>query len=214
VRLRRRHFAAHWFHITHLLVDGGKMSKSIGNLYTLEDLAAKGFSAMEVRYVLIGAHYRKPLNFTLESLAAAREAMSKLAKGARALAAKAPAEVRFDAVDFGPFQPAWDSLNDDLNTPGCLGGLFTGLRDSAKLEGEDAAKALAAFNRVLRALGLTLPEEEPEAEVPVDIRALAEERWAARTAKDWAKADTMRQQLVELGWNMKDGKEGYELTPT
>ena len=118
-----------------------------------------------------------------------------------------------DAVDFGPFQAAWDSLNDDLNTPGCLGGLFTGLRESAKLEGEEAAKALAAFNRILRALGVTLPEEEPGAEVPADIRAIAEERWAARTAKDWAKADAMRQQLTGLGWNMKDGKESYELTP-
>ena len=206
-------FAAHWFHITHLLVDGGKMSKSLGNLYTLADLAAKGFSAMEVRYVLIGAHYRKPLNFTLESLSGAREAMAKLAKGARSLAARAPAEVRFDVVDFGPFQSAWDSLNDDLNTPGCLGGLFTGLREAAKLEGEDAARALAAFNRVLRALGLTLPEDEPEAEVPAEIRAFAEERWAARNAKDWAKADAMRGELVAKGWNMKDGKEGYELTP-
>nr|WP_226894930.1 cysteine--tRNA ligase [Luteolibacter marinus] len=207
------HFAAHWFHTTHLLVDGGKMSKKLANFYTLEDLAAKGFSAMEVRYVLIGAHYRKPLNFTLDSLGAAREAMAKLAKGARALAAKAPAEARFDAVGFGPFQAAWDSLQDDLNTPGCLGGLFTGLREAAKLEGEDAARAMAAFNRLLRALGLTLPEEEPEAEVPAEIRAIAEERWAARNAKDWAKADAMRAELSAKGWNMKDGKEGYELTP-
>jgi cysteinyl-tRNA synthetase len=207
------HFAAHWFHITHLLVDGGKMSKSLGNFYTLDDLEQKGFSAAEVRYVLIGAHYRKPLNFTLESLTGAREAMAKLAKGARALAAKAPAEARFDAVGFGPFQAAWDALNDDLNTAGALGGLFTGLRDAAKLEGEEAAKALAAFNRVLRALGLTLPEEEPEAEIPAEIRALAEERWAVRSAKDWAKADAMRQQLTELGWVMKDGKDGYDLTP-
>lgn len=209
------HFAAHWFHIAHLLVDGGKMSKSIGNLYTLEDLAAKGFSAMEVRYVLIGAHYRKPLNFTLESLHGAREAMSKLAKGARALAAKAPAETRLDEVGFGPFQASWDALNDDLNTPGCLGGLFTGLREATKLEGEDVAKALAAFNRVLRALGLTLPDdaEEAPAEIPADILALAEERWAARTARDWAKADAMRGELAAKGWSMKDGKEGYELSP-
>lgn len=207
------HFAAHWFHITHLLVDGGKMSKSLGNFYTLDDLAAKGFTAMEVRYVLIGAHYRKPLNFTLDSLHAAREAMSKLAKGARALAAKAPAEAHLDSVGFGPFQAAWDSLNDDLNTPGCLGGLFTGLREAAKLEGVEVARALAAFNRILRALGLTLPADEPEAEIPAAIRDLAEERWAARNAKDWAKADAMRGQLAEKGWTMKDGKEGYELTP-
>ena len=207
------HFAAHWFHITHLLVDGGKMSKSLNNFHTLDDLKAKGFTAMELRYVLIGGHYRKQLNFTLDSLHAAREALAKLAKGARALAAKAPAETVLSAVEFGPFQAAWDSLNDDLNTPGCLGGLFTGLREAAKLEGEAAAKALAALNRILRALGLTLPEEEPEAEVPAEIRALAEERWAARSAKDWAKADEMRKQLTDLGWNMKDGKEGYELTP-
>ena len=207
------HFAAHWFHITHLLVDGGKMSKSLANFYTLDDLQAKGFTAMELRYVLIGAHYRKQLNFTLDSLHAAREAMGKLAKGARSLAARAPAEVQLGSVEFGPFQAAWDSLNDDLNTPGCLGGLFTGLREAAKLEGEDAAKALAAFNRILRALGLSLPEDEPEAEVPAEIRALAEERWAARSAKDWAKADEMRKQLTGLGWNMKDGKESYELSP-
>ncbi|QJE98500.1 cysteine--tRNA ligase [Luteolibacter luteus] len=207
------HFAAHWFHSTHLLVDGGKMSKSKGNFYTLDELKAKGFTAMELRYVLIGAHYRKQLNFTLDSLHGAREAMAKLAKGQRNLAAKVPADVVLSSVDFGPFQAAWEALTDDLNTAGCLGGLFTGLRESVKLEGEDAAKALAAFNRILRALGLTLPEEEPEAEVPAEIRALAEERWAARTAKDWAKADAMRQQLTGLGWNMKDGKESYELSP-
>ena len=207
------HFAAHWFHSTHLLVDGGKMSKSKGNFYTLDDLKAKGFTAMELRYVLIGAHYRKQLNFTLDSLHGAREAMAKLAKGQRALATKVGGDVQLSSVEFGPFQAAWDSLNDDLNTPGCLGGLFTGLREAAKLEGDEAAKALAAFNRVLRALGLTLPEEEPEAEVPADIRMIAEERWAARAAKDWAKADLMRKQLADLGWNMKDGKESYELTP-
>jgi cysteinyl-tRNA synthetase len=207
------HFAAHWFHITHLLVDGGKMSKSLGNLYTIDDLEAKGFSAMEVRYVLIGSHYRKPLNFTLESLSAAREALSKLAKGARSLAEKIPADVVLSSVDFGPFQQAWDSLNDDLNTPGALGGLFTGLREAAKLEGKEAAAALAAFNRILRALGLELPEAPAEAEVPEDIRKLAEERWAARTAKDWAKSDELRKALTDKGWAMKDGKEDYELSP-
>jgi len=207
------HFAAHWFHITHLLVDGGKMSKSLGNLYTLEDLAAKGFTAMEVRYVLIGAHYRKPLNFTLESLSGAREALTKLAKGARSLAKRSPAEVRLDSVDFGPFQSAWDTLNDDLNTPGALGGLFTGLKESSALSGEAAAKALAAFNRVLRALGLTLPEEQEVVEAPGHILALADERWQARLGRNWAKSDLLRDQLLEDGWVVKDGKDGYELSP-
>ena len=206
-------FAAHWFHTTHLLVDGGKMSKSIGNLYTLEDLAEKGFSAVEVRYVLIGAHYRKPLNFTLDSLHAAREALSKLAKGARALAGRAGSDHVLDEVGFGPFQGAWDALTDDLNTPGALGGIFTGLKDSSSLQGRDAAQALAGLNRILRALGLVLPDEEPEAEVPDEVRALAEERWAARSAKDWAKSDELRDALADKGWVMKDGREGYELEP-
>jgi cysteinyl-tRNA synthetase len=206
-------FAAHWFHPAHLLVDGGKMSKSLGNLYTLDDLAEKGFTAMEVRYVLIGAHYRKQLNFTLDSLSAAREALSKLAKGARGLAARAGEGHLLSEAGFGPFEAAWESLNDDLNTPGCLGGIFTGLRESSKLEGAEAAAALAGLNRILRALGVELPAEEPEAEVPEEIRAIADERRDARAAKDWAKSDALRDRLAELGWAVKDSPEGYELNP-
>jgi cysteinyl-tRNA synthetase len=205
-------FAAHWFHVTHLLVDGGKMSKSIGNLYTLDDLAAKGFTPMEVRYVLIGAHYRKQLNFTLDSLTAAREALSKLARSARGLAERAGEGHMLGEVGFGPFQSAWEALANDLNTPGCLGGIFTGLRESSELEGEEAAKALAALNRLLRALGLKLPEEA-QSEIPNEITALADERWAARSAKDWAKSDAVRDQLAELGWAVKDSPTGYELIP-
>jgi cysteinyl-tRNA synthetase len=205
------HFAAHWFHIAHLLVDGGKMSKSLGNLYTLADLAEKGYSAMEVRYVLISAHYRKPLNFTLESLAGAREALAKLAKGARQLAAKISPDTRLTRADFGPFQAAWDSLSDDLNTPGALGGLFTGLREATTLSGEDASAALAGMNRILRALGLTLPAEVKQ-EIPTAIQELADARWQARLAKNWAESDQLRAALAAQGWAMKDGKDDYELT--
>ena len=206
-------FAAHWFHITHLLVDGGKMSKSLGNLYTIDDLEKRGFTAMEVRYVLIGGHYRKQLNFTLDSLCAAHEALAKIAKGARSLATRAGSETTLTSVDFDPFQSAWDSLNDDLNTPAALGGIFTGLKASAELQGKDAAAALAALNRILRALGLTLPEstEKESADVPADIRQLAETRWQARSAKNWAESDRLRDELAKLGWQVKDGKEGYAL---
>ena len=208
------HFAAHWFHITHLLVDGGKMSKSLGNLYTLADLEQRGFTPMELRYVLIGGHYRKPLNFTLDSLHAAREALAKLAKGARALAGRAGGDVTLDRVDFGPFRAAWDSLNEDLNTPAALGGLFTGLREAGQLSGNEAAAALAAMNRVLRALGIVLPEETGGSiEIPDEIRRLAESRWQARLAKTWAESDQLRGQLAAAGWQVKDGKDGYELTP-
>lgn len=206
------HFAAHWYHITHLLVDGGKMSKSLGNLYTLADLEQRGFTAMEVRYVLIGGHYRKQLNFTLDSLHAAREAMSKLAKGARTIATNADGEFVLESVHFGPFQNAWDSLNADLNTPAALGGLFTGLREASQLTGKDAAAALAGFNRVLRALGLILPEEKAnDSEVPEAIRTLAEQRWQARLAKNWAESDRMRDELFAQGWLVKDSKDRFTL---
>ncbi len=209
------HFAENWFHITHLLVDGGKMSKSLGNLFTLEDLAAKGHTAMEVRYVLIGAHYRKPLNFTLDSLSGAREALAKLAKGARHLAAQSDPAAILTEAGFGPFQGAWDSLNHDLNTPGALGGLFTGLREAAGMKGAEASAALAGFNRILRALGLTLPEEisQDSSAVPDVVRELAERRWQARLEKNWAESDRLRDELAAAGWVVKDGKEGYDLHP-
>ena len=209
------HFAAHWFHITHLLVDGGKMSKSLGNLYTLADLVKKGFTAMEVRYVLIGAHYRKQLNFTLDSLSGAREALAKLAKGARQLATKIEPGTVLTSADFGPFQSAWDSLTNDLNTPGALGGIFTGLREASYLSGSEAAAALAGLNRLLRALGIILPEtaDSDSIEIPASIKALAETRWQARLAKNWAESDILRAQLAEQGWLMKDGKTSYTLEP-
>jgi cysteinyl-tRNA synthetase len=207
------HFAAHWFHITHLLVDGGKMSKSLGNMYTLTDLKAKGFTAMEVRYVLIGAHYRKQLNFTLESLSGAKEALNNLAKSAAKLASNMGGETALPSADFGVFQPAWDALNDDLNTPGALGCIFTGLKEATKFTGKDAAAALAGLNRIIKALGITLPEISKETiEIPADIQAIADTRWTARSNKDWATSDQLRDQLATKGWTMKDGKDSYELT--
>ena len=207
------HFAAHWFHITHLLVDGGKMSKSLGNMYTIADLEAKGFTAMEVRYVLIGAHYRKQLNFTLESLSGAKEALNKLAKAATKIAENMGGETALPSADFGVFQPAWESLNDDLNTPGALGGIFTGLREASKFTGKDAAAALAGLNRILKALGITLPEiSKVTSEIPADIQELAETRWTARSNKDWTTSDKLRDELAEKGWTMKDGKDSYELS--
>ena len=158
---------------------------------------------------------RKPLNFTLDSLTAAREALSKLAKSAHQLAAKIEPGTVLTTADFGPFRGAWESLTQDLNTPGALGGIFTGLREATRLTGSQAAAALAGLNRILRALGLTLPEI-PNTEsiiVPEPIKALAEARWAARLAKDWAQSDTLRAELLEQGWLMKDGKEDYSLCP-
>ncbi len=207
-------FAAHWFHITHLMVDGGKMSKSLGNLYTIADLEAKGNTAMEVRYVLISGHYRKQLNFTLDSLHAAQEGLQKLAKGAAILKAAAGDKTNSTfTIQNSKFEPAWESLNRDLNTPAALGHLFSGLKAAQKLEGEEAAANLAAFNTILGALGLELPntEEASTTDIPNDIADLAERRWQAKQNKDWAASDALRDELTALGWTIKDTPDGYEL---
>jgi len=205
-------FAAHWFHSTHLLVDGKKMSKTIGNLYTLHDLAEKGHTTMEVRYVLISGHYRKQLNFTLDSLHAAKEALQKLAKG-RAILATTVGETEPPASDLTKsiFSPAWESLNNDLNTPAALGHLFSGLKAAQKLEGEDAANNLAAFDTILTSLGLELPAEEATSDIPANIQDLAERRWQAKQDKDWAASDQLRDELTALGWTIKDNPDGYEI---
>lgn len=198
-------FARHWFHAAHLLVNGKKMSKSSGTLYTLSDLAAEGWSAMEVRYVLIGSNYRKQLNFTMESLHAAREALAKLAKAADGRAVPNYRTLQ-KGGDFGIFAKAFEMLNEDLNTAGALGELFSNLK--AARSDDD----WFGFFAVLGALGLTLPAPEV-VEAPAEILALAAQRWEARQAKDWAASDRFRDELAAEGWVVKDGKEGYEVLP-
>ncbi len=193
-------FAHHWYHSEHLLVDGKKMSKSLGNLYTLDDLKAKGFSPMALRYALLASHPRKQQNFTLDSLHAAESALKTLRSFRAALGTQ--------SGDAAAFEPILAALRDDLNTPGALGALFTVVNRGPA--GVDAA----AFDRVMFALGLDLKAAEaPKADIPAAITALAEKRWAAKQAKDWAGADTLRKELAAAGWSMLDGKDGYKLEP-
>ena len=212
--------ARHWFHVTHLLVDGAKMSKSLGNMYTLADLQERGYTPAALRYVLAGAYYRRPLNFTLAGMKDATGALQKLRRFDDALAKRAAdkeptyKELVKNRPELGCFRPAWESLEDDLNTPEALGHVFSALKQvkPAELSAEEAAGVWRAFRFIIEALGLTLPPVDEEVEVPAEIRALAEERWAARLAKDWAKADALRAQLAEQGWAMKDGRDSYQLT--
>jgi cysteinyl-tRNA synthetase len=204
------------------MVDGGKMSKSLGNLYTLEDLQKRGYSPAEVRYTLLGGHYRQPLNFTMDSLHASRQALTKLAKFEKALREKAGASnapshealVRHGTA--GGFQSAWHALQEDLNVPGALGGIFSHVHETkpAELSAEQAKAAWMDLHFMLDAIGIVLPEiKEDTTDVPPDIKVLADERWAARLAKDWAKSDVLRKSLEAAGWLVKDGKEGYTLLP-
>ena len=147
-------FARLWFHITHLLVDGGKMSKSLGNMYTLADLDKLGHRPSAVRYVLAGGYYRRPLNFTLSSLEDAKAALNRLSKFDMQLrnasgTDSVPSYEEFCAAfpELGIFQPAWDSLNDDLNTPEALGHVFSAIRkaDIPSLSPEAAARLRECF---------------------------------------------------------------------
>ena len=212
-------FARHWFHIAHLMVEGQKMSKSLGNLYTLEDLAEKGYKPQEIRYLLLSGNYRQSLNFTFDSLGAARKALSKLTDFSRRF------QIDHNPVyslgtDFGPFYSVQEALFNDLNTPEALGRLFKVIRqlsetfDRGEFEGkEDELNQIRnGFLTTMEAFGFKIESNKQETvDVPEDIQELAKQRWEAKIAKDWTLADQLRSELTDKGWQIKDGKDGFEL---
>jgi len=218
-------FCKHWFHSAHLMVEGAKMSKSLGNLYTLDDLREKGFSPMIVRYTLIAGSYRQQLNFTFDGLHASQSALARLERFAEALLAKTDETAdQFNASyvtvhapeDFGRLAKAWDALRTNLNSAACLGAIFgvIGSNPAASLDANGARVMLRAFGSLLYALGLELfTAEVKKDDAPDEVVALAQARWEAKQAKDWGKADTLRNELLAQGWVIKDSKDGFELEP-
>lgn len=221
-----RPFARHWFHTAHLLVEGAKMSKSAGNFYRLADLVNKGHTPMTVRYALLAGHYRQQLNLTDNGLAAAASALQKLERSVGKLLERCALQPEWfrehtlpsPLVSTGVFEPAWRRLTDDLNVPAALGELFSALRDllaepdfsRIALQGQIQALASMCY-----ALGLRLFETPADssdaARVPEEVLALADERWSAKKAKDFARADALRRHLLELGWTVVDRKDGFDL---
>jgi len=217
-------FCRHWFHSAHLMVEGAKMSKSLGNLYTLDDLREKGFSPMVVRYTLIAGSYRQQLNFTFDGLHAAQSALTKLERFADSLLEKTGQDrsaldsyIRADApADFGRFAKAWDALRQNLNTAACLGAVFgvLGANPAAALDAAGARSMLHAFGSLLYALGIRLfTVQETKSAAPAEIQALAQQRWEAKNARDFARADALRDALLDQGWLVKDSKDGFVLEP-
>ena len=217
-----RRFARHWFHIAHLLVDGAKMSKSLGNLFTLDDVEARGYSPLALRYLLLSGHYRQPLNFTWESLDAAASAVGRLGRLQALLAAAA---ARGDAAGDGgaaadeTFEPVLAALRADLHTAKALGALFSAARE-IETAGEAVERPrgkLAGLRKALTALGLERVGDEaggaPDAGVPGEVRELAAARWQAKSARDWRRADELRERIRAAGWEVKDAKDDYELAP-
>jgi len=225
-------FVRYWLHCRHLLVDGRKMSKSEGNFFTLRDLLDKGWSGREVRYVLLSVKYREPLNFTFESLEAARVALARYDEWSRALASgkwkvengkreqPTTAEGGEDNFQLSTFNFQLEkfgaALDDDLNISGALGALFDVIRASNRLMAEGKLtpaqiRALADWRDRIESV-LAIGSDATETAIPADIAALVDERAAARAAKDWARSDALRDALNAAGWNVKDSKDGQKLT--
>jgi cysteinyl-tRNA synthetase len=208
-------FVKYWLHGAHLLVEGKKMSKSLGNFFTLRDLLAKGFKGREVRYLLLSAHYRETFNFTLEGLEGAKSALAridecvvKLREVASHRAASVPLGNDSLASNFA------NALDDDLNVSAAWGAVFDWVRETNKALASDsllsaqAAAALASWNRVDSVFGLGAPAGE---EVPVEFQKLLEERQAARKAKDFKRSDAIRDELKAQGWLIEDTPKGLRL---
>ena len=206
-------FVRYWLHCAHLMVDGQKMSKSVGNFYTLADAIAKGYSGREVRYALLRVNYRMPLNFTWEGMEEARESLKRiddwwqrlatLAAGARENQSTAVIPPRFE-----------EALDDDLNISAALGFLFESIRDTNRAMDQHELTAAAAgawlawWQRIDQVLQLT----GQESALPAEVTQLAEERARARLAKEWKKSDQLRDELNALGWDVRDTKDGQKVT--
>ena len=195
----------YWMHVEFMQVDGRKMSKSLGNTYTLDELAEKGYSPMDFRYFCLNTHYRKKLNFTFEGMDSAKTAYSRLLA---LLAACAASDAKTDSKIIEDFDKAFaDAVSDDLNIPLGLGELWTLLKNPPSRDIYEAAM------RADKVLGLSLDKctEKKEDDVPDEIRQIAETRFAARKAKNWAESDALRDKLASLGWSVLDAKDSYTL---
>ena len=203
----------YWLHCEHLMVNGTKMSKSLGNFYTLRDLAAKGWQGREIRWVLVGAHYRKKLNFTLDALAQARETLGKfdaLFDRLKGIAAPGDGSEVSSAVETAKESFA-SALADDLNVAPALAATFeltraaNRLADAGQLSQAGTEKILACFRDFDRVIGCFAVDAVREsAAIPADIIALAEARAAARKAKNFAESDRLRDELTARGYAVKD----------
>ncbi len=210
-----------WMHCAHLVVDGQKMSKSLGNFFTLKDLLQKGYTGREIRYVLIGTYYRQSLNFSFQALEEARANLQRIDAFVRRLkeaaasgaAGDCPAELAGIAAKAAEGFLA--ELQNDLNVSGGLACLFDFIRDMNRHMDAGAVNAAAAKAALdaLKTMDSVLAVVEPDAgadDVPEEVKALAQKRAEARKAKDWKAADELRAQIDALGWTVKDTPKGPE----
>src|SRR5438445_3308377 len=181
-------FVRYWLHCAHLLVDGQKMSKSLGNFYTLPNLLEKGYTGPEIRYALMRVHYRAPLNFTWDGMEEARQALARINEWLLRLRETAAKKIDDGKNTTQPKEQFEEALDDDLNISAALGFLFESIRETNRAldrDELDPASANAWLKWWERVNSVLLVEKEKEQELPSEIAALADAREMARGTKDW-----------------------------
>ncbi len=198
--------ANYWMHGEYLLIDGGKMSKSLGNVYLMKDLIERGYDPLVYRLFSYSCHYRNKLNFTWEGIEATSKSLERLKNGYQ-LHLVGKEEVQDTVIEEleERFQQA---INDDLNMPLAMGVVWEVVKQEKK--SPKFANLLAKFDTVL-ALKIKEPIVKKEQEIPQEILTLVEQRKEARHNKDWAKSDELRDLIQSKGYEVKDTKEGTEI---
>ena len=198
--------ANYWMHGEYLLIDGGKMSKSLGNVYLVKDFVKRGYDPIVYKLFSYSCHYRNKLNFTWEGIEAASKSLERLKKG-YIVHLNGKDEVDEDFIN--EYEERFHkAINDDLNMPAAMGVVWEVVRQDKK--SDKFAKLLLKFDTVL---GLKIDEEcnKPKEELPEEIIELIEERKKARENKEWNKSDELRDIIKEKGYEIKDTKDGMEV---
>jgi cysteinyl-tRNA synthetase len=196
-------FVKYWMHWEHLLVDNAKMSKSEGTAYSLQEVIDKGFDPLAVRYFFLQAHYRSKQNFTWEALTAAQNGLDNLRRDVIRIQSNG------GTVDPEFTKTFTDALADDLNVPAALAVVYSVLK--SEISDADKYATIIDFDQVL-GLGLDTISASITTELPAAIRTLIGERNAARTAKDWAKSDRLREQIEAAGYTVEDTPNGTQVS--
>ena len=198
--------AKYWIHGEYLLIDGGKMSKSLGNVYLIRDLIEKGYDPIVYKLFSYSCHYRNKLNFTWEGIEATSKSLERLKSGYRNhLEGNDEVSDEIIAEYEEKFHKA---INDDLNMPAAMGVVWEVVRNEKK--SPKLANLLLKFDTVL---GLKINEETTKEQkmIPEEILKLVQERKIARENKDWAKSDELRNLIRSKGYEIKDTKEGTQI---
>jgi cysteinyl-tRNA synthetase len=204
-------FVRYWVHYAFLMVDNRKMSKSLGNYYRIEDVFEKGFNPEALRYFYLTAHYRKPLNFTWESLTAADNARKQLVSFVQSIKTKTNDHERNQLSDekmvkIEDFRSQFDNaLSNDLNTPQALAVMWEVIKSN--IPASDKYDLLMDFDNVLGLKLTDIPTVGPDTKIPSEITALLEERETLRKEKKFTEADNVRVQIEKLGYRIKDSPD-------